>query len=114
MCVVDIDTGPALRLPLSVGPATHYQPLTGQATPSLHPFFHFPTTTKSDFLPAAGIQICPGGRNLDFSGRNFGFAATSWGRLIRQQSVRRKPRGAAERGGEREKSARLMMSRDDF
>ena len=113
MCVVDIDTGAALRLPLSVGPATHYQPLTGQATPSAT-HFPFPQHPQSQISCPVGIQICPGGRNLDFSGRNFGFAATSWGRLIRQQSVRRKPRGAAERGGEREKSARLVMSRDDF
>ena len=113
MCVVDIDTGPALRLPLSVGPATHYQPLTGQATPSAT-HFRFPQTHKVRFPARCWNSDLSGGRNLDFSGRNFGFAATSWGRLIRQQSVRRKPRGAAERGGEREKSARLMMSRDDF
>ena len=48
MCVVDIDTGPALRLPLSVGPATHYQPLTGQATPSAT-HFRFPQTHKVRF-----------------------------------------------------------------
>ena len=48
MCVVDIDTGAALRLPLSVGPATHYQPLTGQATPSAT-HFRFPQTHKVRF-----------------------------------------------------------------
>ena len=62
------------------------------------PIFRFPQPpTKSDFLPRWNSDLS-GGRNLDFSGRNFGFAATSWGRLIRQQSVRRKPRGARERG----------------
>ena len=109
MCVVDIDTGPALRLPLSVGPATHYQPLTGQATPSLHPFSISPHPQSQISCPSAGIQICPGGKNLDFSGRNFGFAATSWGRLIRQQSVRRKPRGAEER----EREGEISSTRDE-
>lgn len=49
MCVVDIDTGPAQRLPLSVGPATHYQPLTDQATPSATHFSISPTTNKVRF-----------------------------------------------------------------
>ena len=96
MCVVDIDTGAALRLPLSVGPATHYQPLTGQATPSAT-HFRFPQTHKVRFPALLEFRFVQG-RYLDFSGRNLGFAATSWGRLIRQQSVRRKPRGAGERG----------------
>ena len=106
MCVVDIDTGPALRLPLSVGPATHYQPLTGRATPfATHFRFH-----KVRFPAPLEFRFVRGGRNLDFSGRNFGFAATSWGRLIRQQSVRRKPRGAEEREGEGE----ISSTHDDF
>ena len=68
------------------------------------PIFRFPQPpTKSDFLPRWNSDLS-GGRNLDFSGRNFGFAATSWGRLIRQQSVRRKPRGAGG-GGEGEISS---------
>ena len=66
MCVVDIDTGAALRLPLSVGPATHYQPLTGQATPSATHFPFSPAPTKSDSLPRCW--------NLDLSGGlEFGF-----------------------------------------
>ena len=61
MCVVDIDTGAALRLPLSVGPATHYQPLTGQATPSAT-HFPFPQHPQSQIsCPPVGIQICTGG-----------------------------------------------------
>ena len=67
MCVVDIDTGPALRLPLSVGPATHYQPLTGQATPfATH--FRFPHKVRFPvpllefrFVWGGGIWISQGG-----------------------------------------------------
>ena len=54
MCVVDIDTGSAQRLPLSVGPATHYQPLTGRATPfATHFRFHkvrFPAPLEFRFV----------------------------------------------------------------
>lgn len=65
MCVVDIDTGPALRLPLSVGPATHYQPLTGRATPfATHFRFHkvrFPAPLEFRFVRGGGIWISQGG-----------------------------------------------------
>ena len=68
MCVVDIDTGAALRLPLSVGPATHYQPLTGQATPSAthsrFPHTHkvrFPALLEFRFVQGGGIWISQGG-----------------------------------------------------
>ena len=71
MCVVDIDTGPALRLPLSVGPATHYQPLTGQATPSLHPFFDFPTTHKVRFPARCWNSDLSGGEEFGFLREEF-------------------------------------------
>ena len=65
MCVVDIDTGAALRLPLSVGPATHYQPLTGRATPfATHFRFHkvrFPAPLEFRFVRGGGIWISQGG-----------------------------------------------------
>ena len=60
MCVVDIDTGAALRLPLSVGPATHYQPLTGQATPSAT-HFRFPQTNKVRFPALLEFRFVQGG-----------------------------------------------------
>ena len=70
MCVVDIDTGPALRLPPSVGPATHYQPLTGRATPTAT-HFRFPPDTQSQISCPAGIQICPGEEEFGFLREEF-------------------------------------------
>ena len=61
MCVVDIDTGPALRLPLSVGPATHYQPLTDEATPSATHFSISPTTNKVRFPAPLEFRFVRGG-----------------------------------------------------
>ena len=61
MCVVDIDTGAAQRLPLSVGPATHYQPLTDQATPSATHLSISPTTNKVRFPAPLEFRFVRGG-----------------------------------------------------
>ena len=108
MCVVDIDTGAALRLPLSVGPATHYQPLTGQATPSAT-HFRFPQTNKVrfpawlefGFVQGGGIWISQGGISDLPPPRGVGWSVSN---LL----------GGNPGGREEEKSARLIMSREDF
>ena len=97
MCVVDIDTGAAQRLPLSVGPATHYQPLTDQATPSATHFSISPTTNKVRFPAPLEFRFVRG-EEFGFLREEFRICRHLVGRLIRQQSVRRKPRGARERG----------------